>query len=131
MSEREVWEYHFGMPDRDGLGRYTHLIMSKLDPEETMLRGSKVRDPNHWRKTYSVEEWQERILHHLRDGEPRTFNAICVELTGTTANIWMDEPPDQALWSLCEENLIAWSCNLGAVFWLRSDFVTRGAPPRS
>lgn len=131
-----TWTYHFGVPNRSGAQIYVHLIRWKHDPDETLARGftggiddrgriPNGRAPNHWRHTQPVDVWKERILHLLHDGEPRTFNRICVELTGTTADVWHTKEPDEALWALCEEELVAWACEEGCVFWLRSDFVKR------
>lgn len=115
---RPIWVYHFGLPDRSGTFKYIHLIRSKHDPDETMARGSKARDPLHWKKTASVDEYKLAIMKLMSDGEPRTFNAICVELTKTTADVWLDKEPDKALWSLVEERKLVWACELGATFFL-------------
>lgn len=133
FERSSLWKYNRGIPNRRGLTKYTHLIRSERDPTETMAHGGAKyddagnlisgRDPLHWKKTKSVEEFKKGILELLEDGEPRTFNAICVELTGTTADVWFDKPIDQALWALVKDETLAWSNSEGAVFFLLSKFV--------
>lgn len=135
FASRWPWTYHRGLPDRSGLSRYTHLIRSKYDPEETMARGRlkydeagnvvSGRDPTHWKsdKQRSVPVFMAEIRKLLSDGNPRTFNRICVELTGTTADVMLEKPIDEALWELVAEKSIAWSNSEGAVFFTNTEFV--------
>lgn len=134
-EERLTWDYHTGLPDRSGMAKYTHLIMWEGDPEETLGRGkhgredaderglSGGRDSTHWRKTHSVDVYKQKITELMSDGEPRTFNRICVEITGTNGNVWFEKEPDLALWALVEEKKLCWACELGAIFFLDSFFV--------
>lgn len=124
-AERPVWNYQRGLPDRSGMFRYTHLIQSKYDPDETMGRG-RDRDPLHWKKIAGVEHFEQAIASLMADGEPRTFNAICVQITGTNGNVWFEKAPDQALWILVEKGLLAWTCTEGATFFLDSSRVEWG-----
>lgn len=133
LELRPTWTYHRGLPDRTGSSVYTHLIRSKYDPKETMARGRLEydeegnviggRDPLHWKKTKSVEEFKKGILDLFADGEPRTFNAICIELTGATSDVWLDKPIDQALWALVKDHSLAWANGDGAIFFIDSKFV--------
>jgi len=132
-----LWSYHRGLPDResDPMSKYTHLIMWYGDPEESLGRGFKRgddgmstgeavgREVDHWKRTFSVEEYKKKIIDLMKDGEPRTFNCICIELTGTTANVWFEKEPDTALWQLVEEEVLAWTCGDGATFFIDSNFV--------
>lgn len=117
------WTYYFGLPDRSGAARYTHLVRWNGDPPETKARGGGLR-PAGWQKRLGgAEEWAAEIDALLADGRPRTFNAIAVQLTGTTADVVVDEAPDQGLWLLVERGRVAWACEERAVFFLRADFV--------
>ncbi len=129
-----TWEYHLGMPERSGTAKYVHLIMWTGDPPETMGRGkgkqeldenicSEGRSSTHWKRTHSAEVYKEKIMSLMSDGEPRTFNRICVEITGTNGNVWFEKEPDIALWSLVEEGRLAWACELKATFFIDSTFV--------
>ncbi len=135
---RATWTYYFGLPDRSGMAAYTHLIRWVGDPPETKARGSEVVDGVRrarrgagWQNRIGTpEEWAPRIDELLADGEPRTFNAICVQLVGTTADVMVDTAIDVALWALVERNRVAWACEEGAVFFLRADFVELDEVPR-
>lgn len=132
---RPTWQYHTGLPDRSGLAKYTHLIMWAGDPEETLGRGfgrnvdrksngkPAGRKPDHWKHTFSVDVYKQKIMELMKDGEPRTFNCICVQITGTNAHVWFEKEPDLALWSLVEEGRLCWACELGTTFFLDSSFV--------
>lgn len=50
--------------------------------------------------------WRERIQKHLADGEPRTFNRICVELGDVTADVAFEKAPDHALWELVAQGAV-------------------------
>jgi hypothetical protein len=118
---RETWDYHFGVPDRSGLAQYTHLIRHETDPEETLARGSAEdgRDSTHWAKIdKSPEAWATKILELLSDGKARTFNRICVTLTGTTADVWAGKPPDDGLWLLVERYQVVYAQEHGVIWFL-------------
>lgn len=121
------WTYLCGMPDRSGMSRFTHLIRWSGDSEETMARGAGNRDPLHWRKTKSVDAFVEGIRALMLDGEPRTFNRICIEMTGATSDVWLDSPIDVALWRLVASRELWWACEDGAVFFLHQSAVERDA----
>lgn len=121
----ETVSYYRGMPDRSGLRRYMHLVrLPAVEPPETMGRGAGQRDSTHWTRVLgdSSEAWAEKIAKLMADGEPRTFNAICIELTGTTADVWFDKPPDMGLWDLVREGKLAWT-NETPILFIDSRFV--------
>lgn len=132
-----LWTYNRGMPDLSGMSQYTVLIRSKMygEPKETMGRGRKGRadadengitggrDSAHWRKTHSVETYRDLIVALMKDGECRTFNTMCVLLTGTTADVWHCKTPEQALWDLVEDETLAWTNDGDAIFFIDSAFV--------
>lgn len=128
MASRETrWEYRRGMPDRSGLASFTHLIRWRGDGAETMDRGSGKRDPLHWRKAGTVAQFVESIRALMLDGRARTFNRICIEMTGATSDVWFGKAPDAALWSLVESGELWWACEEGAVFFIHESAVTRDA----
>ena len=51
------------------------FIPNKTDPQ-----------PGEWSRPLDQPEqaWRDEIERHLADGEPRTFNRVCVELAGVT-----------------------------------------------
>ncbi len=126
-SRESRWTYRCGTPDRSGLARYTHLIRWGWDTDETMARGAGKRDSQHWRRAGSVEHFVEAIRTLMRDGHARTFHRMCVELTGTSADVWFEKQPDLALWRLVEVGELWWTCEEGATFFLHADAVERGA----
>lgn len=132
--------YYRGLPDRSGIRKYLHLVRWWGDPKETMARGSlKIddegsqtgRDSRHWMKNKtSVAEYRDWIVKLLEDGEPRTFNSICVELTGTTADVWFEKAPDEALWSLVEDELVVWASAVSCTFFTLTRHVTWPTSPK-
>jgi hypothetical protein len=131
------WTYFFGAPKRPGILKYTHLIRSDLDPDETLGRGfgrdidrkpngkPVGRKPGHWKNPGSVAEFVKKIRKLMEDGRPRTFNAICVELTGTTADVWFEKEPDQALWQLVKDEELGFAQEMGAIFFCSAKFIRR------
>lgn len=104
----------FGLPDRSGVGRYTHLIRALGDPDETRARGAKARhegarEPGWAKRAGRPEEWADRIVELLADGRPRTFNAIAVALLGVTADALFETPVDAGLWLAVEQRRIGWT----------------------
>lgn len=123
----DLWTYRCGVPSRAGLAQFTHLIRWEGDGSETMARGSGGRDPLHWRKAGTKAQFVESIRALMRDGKARTFNRICIEMTGTTADVWFKKAPDDALWSLVGSGELWWACEEGAVFFIHESAVTRDA----
>lgn len=128
-----TWQYHCGLPDRSGIAAFTHLIRH---PSDAQRESREARHERHddvseaaaeWKVTVGgkVEEWSSRIEKLLRDGEPRTFNAIVLTLTDgrLTADLAGDKPPDKALWKLVEAGTVWWACELGVVWFLHRDCI--------
>lgn len=121
------WDYARGMPDRRGLAQYVHLIRAPhpFEPPETMKRGGESRslggENDRKKKAGTPAQWAARIVALLEDKRPRTFNTICVQLTGTTADCVGDNV-DAGLWLACERLDIAWTVH-APVFWTLTRFV--------
>jgi hypothetical protein len=54
----------------------------------------------------TVEGWRARLLAHLADRQPRTFNRLGVELLDQTADMLYRSVVDRALWSLVDDQLL-------------------------
>lgn len=104
--------------DRSGLARYTHLVRSPDDPKETVKRGrgnADVAPHLTIKKTVTVEAATASIRRLMADGAPRTFNRICVELTGRCADVLFEGPYDVALWKLVEEDALVLSSKIAPI----------------
>lgn len=86
--------------------RFMHLIRGPDDPDERVARGQQFATAWTEVERGTVESWMLRIWALLADGRARTFNAICVEMTGRTADVCFEARPDQALWALVESGMI-------------------------
>jgi hypothetical protein len=98
-----------GVPvDRTGLAGYAHLVQDEADParSERPVGGRKDRMPLRTLALTTVDHWRDRLLAHLADGEPRTFNRIGVELLDHTADMLYRTVVDRALWSVVDEQLL-------------------------
>ncbi len=85
--------------DRSGRYAFVHLLKDEDDPERSVdTRKVKFLYRNIAKVTKL--EWKRRLLKHLSDREPRTFNRICVELLDKTADIMFTTIVDDALWDL-------------------------------
>ena len=95
------------VPERTGLAGYPVLIRAEDDPDETIKRGGGA-DSSAWKdvRKVSADEWLTRIAMTLSDGVPRTFNRLAVELTGHTANTFLGEPIEDALWLGVESGVL-------------------------
>lgn len=126
--ESDAWSYRRGMPAREGAAIYVHLIRApkSYEPEETMSRGKSERTPggenDRVKKGGTPEEWAARIVTLLEDGRPRTFNTMCVQLVGTTADVLFSAPIDAGLWLACERSDIVWTVR-APIFWTLPRFV--------
>lgn len=105
MTEQAT--YYRGMPDRRKLAVYAHLIRAAGDPKETKARGGGQRKPGWEKRLGSPEDWIPKLLELAQ--EPRTFNAMCVMLVGTTADVLFDSVIDKALWLAVEREQLAWT----------------------
>lgn len=97
--------------DRSGAAKYVIIMRAPGDPERqdkapslggTTSGTEKIEALRQLRKA-SVESWRERILEHLADDVPRTFNRICVELVDKTADHMSRSNAEAALWQLVED----------------------------
>jgi len=112
MSQLDLFEtrgpvfYRRPAIDRSGAAAaYVHLIRGADDPE----RAPRTRGPDRdaaphltLKRTTTIDQWRARILAHMADRVPRTFNRIGVELCGLTADVLFSTPADPALWALVE-----------------------------
>ena len=104
-----------GLPDRSGMAQYIVLIRGPGDPErrsrEDRRRADAAGATTSWRKLVklSASEWAARIVAHLGDGVPRTFNRIMVELADVTADVVAGKSPEKGLWLAVKDGLIAWT----------------------
>lgn len=127
-SRRDVM-FYLGPVARDGASKYVHLIRDKDDPVETKARGAEARATGERRAGYAKrmgkpEDWRARIVAHLADGKPRTFNAICVELIGCTADVMFDNAPDVGLWLAVERMEVALT-HEAPIFFVHRDGIAR------
>ena len=132
--------------DRSGPGAYVHLIRSDTDPkrlsreEHRALREKEGRSPaTAWRRDLSilpqsVDRWRQVIGVLLEDGEPRTFNRLCLELTefAYTGDVCFRKGPDIALWRMVDASLVEHSIEAPVLFRLICPLCkgTRHDPPR-
>jgi hypothetical protein len=98
--------------DRDGPAAFVHLIRGPSDPAE-MPRGVTSERRERWgvaphRKLDGtrVGHWTGPLLKLIREQPELTFNALCVTLTGLTADVAFGTPLDDALWALVERGLV-------------------------
>lgn len=115
-DETGVTQWLQGLPNRQGLAQYTHLIRSPLDPERSTREERRERygdgASTEWKRLTAkatVDAWMAAIVELLLDGAPRTFNAICVELADITADVAAGKSPDEALWSLVAWRAVQWT----------------------
>ncbi len=105
-EEKGIGRWLLWRPDMsDPLSKYTVLIRSPVDPER-LPRGAHKGNPNKRWKELTAKgtkaQWSESILELLLDGNPRTFNHICVELADITADVAFGKAPEKALWKLVD-----------------------------
>lgn len=129
---------------------YTHLIRAPDDPERLSRQERKrlgLHDPAPHRtlsKTSRIE-WRRRIAAHLRNrqgstgyptedkkrGLPRrasTFNRICVEMLGVTADIAFTTPVNHALWDLVERRVVEHTLVAPILFRLVDPYMLGNGP---
>lgn len=113
--------------DRSGMAKYIVICRAPGDPERRdralSLGGktdafTKISELKALRKA-SVEEWRERIVAHLQDGTPRTFNRIGVELCDRTADMLLGSNAEKALWSTVEAGLVEHTMESPVLFRIR------------
>jgi len=94
-------------PVRTGAAQFTVAIRAPDDPERKPRPKKMADDPGHsvkWKSinNATVEDWSRAIVKLLSDGKSRTFNAISVELSGTTGDITIGRNPEKGLWLAVE-----------------------------
>ncbi|HEX5659934.1 MAG TPA: hypothetical protein VFX59_22215 [Polyangiales bacterium] len=89
-------QFYTGLPERAGMATYVHIIRGDDDPERGPRNGQTLR----WRRIadHPPAAWLDRIVQHLSDGVPRTFNRIMVELADFTADVAAGTHADKGLW---------------------------------
>ena len=121
-----------GKFDRSCSANYIHLIRSPDDPERLSreerhrrigLRHGRDVTATAWKKLddCSIAKWKERILAGLRDGKPRTWNRLILEITNFhyTADVVFGKRPDKALWALVEEGKVELTAEAPVLFRLK------------
>ena len=75
------------LPDRSGTSAYVILIRSPNDPKRAPRQRGSDKAPHLTLRRQSMPKWRDAIAALLDDGRAMTFNAICVQLCGLTADI--------------------------------------------
>lgn len=104
------------LPDRSGMSAYVVLIRSPDDPKRAPRQKGSDKAPHLTLRKQPVTKWRDAIAALLDDGRARTFNAICLELSGLTADICFDEVPEHALWSLVSDSRLTYSTTAPILF---------------
>lgn len=100
--------------DRSGPAKYVIMMRAVGDPERRdrapSLGGQtdgleKISALKGLRKA-PVTTWKQRIVEHLADGIPRTFNRIGVELCDRTADNLIGSHAEKAIWEAVEAGLL-------------------------
>lgn len=89
---------------RSGLECFVHIIRGPDDPKR-LTREQRKGMSLAWvadLKDCNKPKWIEEIVALLSDGVERTFNRICLEVSGGnyTADVCLEKSPDNALWEL-------------------------------
>lgn len=111
--------YHCCMPvDRSGIAKYCHLVWGPDDPKRSPRpKGGRAdRFPHQTNKKTERAEWALRIEALMDDGQPRTFNAMCVELLDQEASIAFEGPVDEALWHLVAQGRLEHTMDVPVYF---------------
>lgn len=123
--------------DRSGLASYLHLVRAPDDPERSSREARQAKHGKagaalQWRdlKKASPDSWRARILEHLADGVPRTFNRITVELVDQTADVATTGPADPAIWSLVTDGLVEHTLTTPVYFRLVADATDAPSEPQ-
>lgn len=129
-------------PIRTGAGIFTVAIRAPDDPERKPRPKKMADDPSHsirWKNInkVSAEEWSRAIVKHLSDGKTKTFNAISVELAGTTADIAVGKNLEAGLWLAVERGELEYTPQAPVLFRLQKrgravgpEYVPPRAPPK-
>jgi len=115
----EARVYHCCTPvSHAGMAKYCHLVWGPDDPKRSPRPkgGRDDKQPHLTNAKTSRGEWALRIEALMEDGEPRTFNRICVELLDQEASIGFEGPLDEALWGLVEQGRLAHTMEVPVYF---------------
>lgn len=129
MRHRREWVTGAAV-DRSGAAQYIVLIRAPGDPDETRARGGGAGRTAFWRGQMRPEHephWKALIWNLLRDGRPRTFNRLCVEIAGVTADVAAGKAPEQALWALVEDRYVEHTLRAPILFRARKIDLPSGA----
>jgi hypothetical protein len=98
-------QFFTGLPERVGMETFVHIIRADDDPERGPRNGQTLR----WRRIddHPPAAWRDRIVQHLSDGVPRTFNRIMVELADFTADVALGTHADAGLWLEVDQKRLA------------------------
>lgn len=113
-EEKGEPKFFTGLPERAGMATYVHIIRADDDPERGPRNGQTLR----WRRIadHSPAAWRDRIVQHLSDGIPRTFNRIMVELADFTADVAAGTNADRGLWLGVEQKRLALTLEAPVLF---------------
>lgn len=107
-------------PKTDGAYSYVIMIRGMYDPERTSRSDAQARgdSPLAWKLKISrpVEDWSAAILALAGDGQARTFNALCVEIADTTADVCGGTNAEDAVWSLTMAGLVRFTVESPILF---------------
>jgi len=91
-------------------------VRAPADPQRAPRQRGADKAPHLSLRRQGITEWRASISDLLADGKARTFNAICVILSGLTADICLDEVPEHALWSLVEQSRVEFTLHAPILF---------------
>lgn len=119
---RQAREWWHELPDRRGAYDYVILIRSPDDPERAPRPKGRGRvatqdyAPHLTIAKTSPAVWASTIAAHMKDGIPRTFNRIAVELVGKTADVVGGTTFEDGLWLLVERGLLEYTPDAPVLF---------------
>lgn len=120
--------WHTGVvPDRSGMGRFTEMIRSPTDPDrQARSTYTPAVAAQRWKKELGLRaadkgkidprDWCDRIVELMKDGEPRTLNAISVLLVDLCADATAGSILGESLWSLVEARMFEHTCEAPIFF---------------
>ncbi len=130
-SAGKTWT--FGPVDLSGVSKYLIIVRGETDPErqgnkcpkhrgwntdEAALKTRQARGASKTGKL-TAEAAMAAVVELLADGQPRTFNRICVELYDRTADVLCGGPVEAAMWDLAAEHRIEFTM-MSPVLWRKA-----------
>lgn len=112
------------IPEDDKLQKFVIMIRGPNDPEDTAQgrrrRGERraARGMLDWKdlNRRGLVSWKEAIWSIIKDGAPRTFNHLMVELCDRTADFCAGRAPETALWDLVYAKVVEHTMNAPILF---------------